>query len=325
MHLKVEYLLHPFEIIRAKKYANLFRSENYRNIVLNNPQKAIDLQWKAYYGHNMNWIEPRNLDEKIQWLSGLTDTTLWTKCSDKYEVKKYIEEKGLKNILIKTYGVWDNVDDIDYNSLPQKFVIKCTHDSGSTYIISNKDKELNIAELNKKLNRHLKEPFGYVSCEPHYLKIKPRIIAEELLEDPIGNIYSSSLIDYKIWCFNGKPYFGFICYNRHRESNGHIGVTYDIFDLNEWKPMRECLSEKYSHQNFKDIPEPSNLKQMITIAEKLSEDFPEVRVDLYNINGKIYFGELTFTSMCGRNEFYSPQTLIEMGSAIDLSNIKRIR
>lgn len=321
MKIKKSYFQHPIQTSLTKVLSEFFKTKRYRSLVANNPKRAIDFQWLCNYGKLFPWKNPKTLDEKIQWLSALTDTSMWTLCADKYEVRKFVEKKGYGDILIKNFGIWDKVEDINYDSLPNKFIIKCTHDSGSTYIVEKG--ETNLTAINERLKKHLVTPFGYLSCEPHYLKIKPRIVAEDFLKE--NTDISSSLIDYKIWCLNGKAYFGFICYDRHRETNGHIAVTYDVYRLNPWKPWRECLSKKYSCQNFKDIPEPKNLKRMISIAEDLAKGFPEVRLDFYNIDGRIYFGEMTFTSMCGRNEFYSDETLLKMGDAIDLSNIKTIR
>lgn len=318
------YLRHPIQTVRSKILSVFFKTKRYRDIVDSNPPKAIDLQWLYNYGKKFPWDNPRSLDEKTQWLSALTDTSLWTKYSDKFEVRQFIKDKGYSDILINNLGVWDKVKDINYDDLPNKFVIKCTHDSGSTYVVDKNTTDLN--ELNAKLDNHLSNRFGYISCEPHYLRIRPRIIAEQYLNDDIsGDFQSSSLVDYKIWCLSGRAYFGFICYDRHREDNGHIAVTYDVYRLDPWEPWRECLSPKYSRQSFKSVPKPKNLSKMIAIAEDLSKGFPEVRVDFYNIDGKIYFGEMTFTSMCGRNEFYSNKTLLDMGDKIDISNVERIR
>ena len=319
--MDISYFLHPFQTLRNKYYADLFRSEKFKQIVATDIKRALDLRFKASHGRKIDWDNPQTLDEKIMWLEGVTDTTEWSRLADKYEVRKYIEEKIGEENLTECYGVWDSVENIDYSSLPQKFVIKCTHDSGSTYIVKDKS-HTNLEELNANLKKHMK-PIGTSTCEVHYQNIKPRIIAEELLEDEENSKWSSSLIDYKIWCFNGKPFIGFICYDRFREPNGHISVTYDMFTLDPWEPKREYLSKKSA--NYKHIPRPDCLDEMLRIAKSLSEPFPQVRVDFYVIKGKPYFGELTFTSSNGINYFYSELGQKVMGEAIDLSNVKRIR
>ena len=319
MKERLSVLRKYYILFRNKCYATFFKSKQYRNIVQRNPKKAVDLMWQASCGHKFPWNNPQTLDEKITWLSIKSDTSMWSKCTDKYEVREYVEKKGLGEYLTKCYGVWDDVDCIDYDGLPNQFVIKCTHDSGSTYIVRDKSK-YDLKQLNTKLKRHLEKIQGYVSCEPHYLRIKPRIIAEELLGN--NNNISSSIIDYKIWCFNQKPYFALVCYDR--DVHKHTTIL-DVYNLNPWHSMREKLADSLQDQRFKDIPEPQNLEEMIDVAVRLSEGFPQVRVDLYNVNGKIYFSELTFTSCAGRHFTYSPQAQLEMGNAIDISQVKTIR
>ena len=145
-------------------------------------------------------------------------------------------------------------------------------------------------------------------------------MAEELLNN--DEVISSSIVDYKIWCFNQKPYFALVCYDR--DVHKHTTIL-DVYNLRPWHPMREKLADSLQNQHFKDIPKPDNLEEMIHVAVLLSEGFPQVRVDLYNIRGRILFGELTFTSCAGRHFTYSPQAQIEMGNAIDISGVKTIR
>jgi len=127
-------------------------------------------------------------------------------------------------------------------------------------------------------------------------------------------------VDYKIWCFGGEPYYAFVCYDRHREPDGHIAVVYDLYSIKPWKPIREGLSSMMKDQNFRDVPEPINLSEMLEISRKLSQGFPQVRIDLYHINGKIYFSEMTFTACSGINYFYSQETQLKMGQLIPLDN-----
>lgn len=296
----------------------MFRGYKFKKMVSTDPKRAMEYMWKAYNHTPFDWNHPKTLDEKITWLSIMTDTSLWTKCTDKYEVREFVKDKGLDKYLTKCYGVWENVESINYDELPNQFVIKCTHDSGSTYIVKDKA-NYDLQQLNERLKEHLQNIQGYSSCEPHYLNIKPRVMAEELLnEDSI----SSSIVDYKIWCFNEKPYFVLVCYDRDVQKHTTI---LDVYNLKPWHPMREKLAQSLQNQHFKIIPEPQNLDEMINVAVRLSEGFPQVRVDLYNVDGHIYFGEMTFTSCAGRHFTYSPQAQIEMGNAIDISGIKTIR
>lgn len=278
------------------------------------PKTALGREWKLQYGKKFNWNDPQTLNEKIVWLMANTDTSLWTKCADKIAVRDYVKDKGLGDILTHLYGTWTDARDIDFETLPNKFVIKCNHDCGSTHVIDKTqgfDKERLITDLNQRL----KMPFGYSSCEPHYTKIKPMILAEEYI--PLSeNVHSSSQIDYKFWCFNGTIHHCFIVYNR--QSDGHT-ANYDMYKLNPWRPCREGFPPKYQRQLFEDIPEPINLNRMIEIAQILSKGFPEVRVDLYNVNGRIYFGELTMSSAAGRMDYFSDAFQREMGGCIFIS------
>lgn len=311
-------------IKRSLEYRFLYKlinSKRYEKLVDEDRKKAIDIMWRLTYSKPFPWDNPQTLDEKITWLSGMSDTSKWTKYADKYEVRKYVEEQGLKDILTECYGVWTSVDEIDYDSLPHSFVIKCTHDSGSTVVVRDKD-TMDRNAVNAFLREKLKHRMGYLTCEPHYTSIKPRIMAEELIQfNPDG--FSKSLVDYKFWVFNGKAFWAFICYDREVGIDAGEGyhVVYDLFDLKTWQPTRQYISEKFRNVAFKDVPRPKNLDKMIEYAEKLSEGMPLVRVDFYNIDGKIYFGELTFTSNGGRNEFYTQEFQLLAGHAVDISNV----
>ena len=250
----------------------------------------------------------------------MTDTSIWSQLTDKYEVRKFIEKKGYKEILVDCYGVWNNIGEINFETLPNKFVIKCTHDSGSTHIIKDKSKA-NIVDICKDLQAKL-HPIGYTTCEPHYLSIQPRIIAEELLEERELKDLSTSMIDYKVWCFNGVPNVIFLCYDRHKDTNGHSVASYDIYDVKTWEVKREYLEKDFRPNSHTKFPRPPKLEDMIECATNISRGFPVVRVDFYCINNKIYFGEMTFTSAGANCYYFSNLGQRVMGQAIDLSNIK---
>ncbi len=314
-------LCHPLLEIRARYYANyVFNTEKYNRIIDTDRKKAIDMLWIYKFRKKFPWKNPVTLNEKITWLSGASDTSEWTRLADKFLVRKYVEERIGKSVLTELYGVWNNVDEIDFNSLPMSFAIKCTHDCGSTVIVKDKSK-VDVSEIKSFLRDHLKKKFGYATCEPHYTKITPRVIAEELLPEDCSD-FSSSLVDYKIWCINGKALFVFVCYDRHLESeeknvNDHYAI-FDLYDLPLWNPIRENLSDWYREVKFKDIPRPDNLDEMINYAENLAADFPQVRVDLYNVRGRIYFGELTFTSDGGLDDSYTQEFQEKIGKMIKL-------
>ena len=275
------------------------------------PSIALKRDWYLTYGTPLNLESPTTLNEKIQWLMLNSDISKWTQCADKYLVRDYVKEKGHEDILTQLYGVWEDVESIDYDTLPDKFVIKCNHDCESTHIV-DKRKGFDQDALNADLKKHLQTVFGYESCELHYTKIKPLVLAEEYI--PLtSNELSSSQIDYKIWCFNGKAHNIWVAFNRTHES-----VYVNSYDLN-WQVHPE---HSVFTNHFRDgkgmIPRPLNFDKMIQIAEDLADGFPEVRVDLYNVQGKIYFGEMTFTSGKGKMDYFSDVFQKEMGSLITI-------
>lgn len=273
------------------------------------------IEYRAITKRNLNLGNPQNLIEKIVWMQFHTDTSLWTICADKYSVRSYVEEKGLAHILPKLYGSWEKVVDINWDLLPQKFVMKTNNSCGQNLIVRNKH-ELDIDNAKIKLDKWLKERYGHQNAQLHYLRIKPRIIAEELLEDP-SLPKGTNLIDYKIVCINGEPESILVVSDRQ-----HNEYKVSFFDL-EWNNISEkALNKDSNHYGNISVPRPKNLETMIEYARILSAPFPQVRVDFYDINGKIYFGELTFTTGYGYRSFEYSEYL---GSKINLSKIKRIR
>jgi len=294
-----------------KKLKNQMGEQFYRFLVDNYPRKAIDRLWMRYYGHKMNWDNPQDINEKIQWLICYGDTSKWTDLADKYKVREYVKSKGLGELLPELYGVWDNADKIDYEALPNKFVLKCNHDSGSCHFI-DKSKGFNKEQINIELNKSLKKKYGYSDCEPHYNKIKPLIVAEQYLESTDED-FSFSLVDYKVWCFDGKPYSVWACYNRD-----HDGTDVNLYDL-DWNVHPECsVFTPYFRDGKNKVKRPEKLEEMLLAASKLSEGFPEVRVDFYIVEDKLYFGEMTFTCARGRMSFYTKEYLKELGDQVKL-------
>lgn len=256
---------------------------------------------------------PHDLNEKINYLKFYGDTSKWPMLSDKYAVRKYIESIGLGDILVKLYGKWDFVEDIDWDALPNRFVMKCNNGSGDVLICKDKS-QLDIKATKRYFNKMLHRHFGLASGEPHYALIKPCIIAEELLDSSTQPCKSSSLVDYKIWCFDGNPHSIWCCYNR-KQYHANVGV-YGL----DWQYHPEYSVFTHHYQEAKEqLPRPVCLDKMLTIARKLSMEFPEVRVDLYEVNGHVYFGEMTFTSQSGCMDYLSQQYLYETGSLIKLN------
>ena len=232
--------------------------------------------------------------------------------ADKYEVRKYVSERGFSDSLVKLYGKWDKVEDIDWNSLPNHFIIKTNNGSGDVIKCYNKntfDYQKSIKTLKKLL--HLK--FGYDMGEQQYAKIRPCIIAEELLDSNNQAFKSDSLIDYKFLSFNGNPTYIWVCFNRT-----HHSTDVAVYDL-EWHFHPE-FSVSTSHYKLctKPLPRPKALEEMLHMASVLSKGFPFVRVDLYEVGGKAYFGEMTFTPAAGFNTFFSNKFQMILGEKIIL-------
>lgn len=268
---------------------------------------------KRVFGREVNWKNPTSLIEKIYWLQLYTDTSLWTKCADKYRVRKYVKDKGSGETLNILYGKWNNAKEIDWNLLPEQFVLKTNNSCGKVILVKNK-KELNIPQTIKELNSWLDLKYGYRDAQFHYTKIEPCIIAEELFinkENP-----THSLVDYKIWCFHGKPECVLVVYNRTKEN-----YLLSLYDL-EWNNISKIgFNPNNKHVSGVDIPKPASFDQMIEHAKKLSKEFPEVRVDFYDVDGKAIFGEMTFTTGFG---YFSDEYYEHLGSKIDLSKVKKL-
>lgn len=276
------------------------------------PIRVAKLRY-MYIMHKWPHFEhPKDLNEKINYLKFYGDTSKWPMLTDKYAVRKYIESIGLGDTLVKLYGKWDSVEDIDWDSLPDKFVMKCNNGSGDVLICKDKAK-LDIEATKRYFDKMLHREFGVVSGEPHYALIKPCIIAEELLDASTQPCGSSSLVDYKIWCFNGNPHSVYCCYNR-KQYHANVGV----YDLNwQYHPEASIFTKHYIMGQ--QLPKPTCLDRMIEVAKKLSWGFPVLRVDLYEVNGHVYFGELTFTSQSGCMDYFSKKFLNETGALIKLN------
>lgn len=240
----------------------------------------IMLDYYLAMGKFPNLKHPHTYNEKMEWLKLHCKQDSYTKMVDKYEAKEYVADIIGQQYIIPTIGVWDNFDDIEFDKLPNQFVLKTTHDSGGVVIC--KDKEcFDRVSAKKKLTKSLKRNFYYMHREYPYKNVKPRIIAEKFMVDESG----TELKDYKFFCFDGKCRMLFVATDR-----GIGDVKFDFFDTGF-----NHLPFKQGHPNAnRAISRPAGFEEMIRLAEILSQNIPHVRVDFYDINGKIYFGELTF-------------------------------
>lgn len=280
--------------------------------ILGGGKILTSLIYLRYFKSFLNWWKPKTINEKINWLNFNSDTTLWTMLSDKLEVRNFVEKKGLKENLVKLYGYWYDPNEIDWSILPNKFVMKMNNGSGDILICKDKrliDKNKVIGYFTPLFHKQ----YDYTNGEPHYTKITPCLIAEELLDVSKQAMKSSSLIDYKIWCFNGNPDFVWVCFNRTPDR-----VDVGSYDL-QWNLHPEYGEEtNHYHLAEQKVPKPETLERMLDVARVLSEGIPQVRVDLYEVDGQVYFGEMTFTSAGGFMRFYSEKQLRSMGNKIVL-------
>lgn len=285
-------------------------------IVVHFPKTTVNLRYFWRFGHFPNLRHPRDLNEKILYLKLYSDTSQWTRLADKYAVREYVASCGLESILIPLYGVWEHAAEVPFDDLPQKFMLKANNGDGKgTNILVDKSNmtEAYRQQLYSKMEEWISQKnIGALSAEPHYKNIPPQIIAEKVLQKNDGE---TSMIDYKIWCFNGRPYSILVFYNRSRRL-----TNFGCYDLNWGYHPENQNSTKHYVVGSKLIPRPKYLEKMLKIASILSKPFPEVRVDLYEAEDKVWFGELTFTSLGGMMNYYTSEYLKELGKQVSLQN-----
>ena len=278
------------------------------------PKLSAKIAYKKAMHRTLDLDNPRDLIEKYMWMELNTDTSLWTLCADKYRMRSFVEEKGFGEYLPKLYGHWDNPDDIDFDELPDKFVLKANNGCGTVMIVRDKS-DINYAKTRKKLKQWLLHPYGYFGAQIHYLSIKPCIIAEELLEqDEAEKEFSPiSIADYKVWCFSGRPECILVVYNRTSRR-----YYLDLYDLN-WMKMDDKFNfNGHFGYNKSCITRPNCLNEMLEIATNLSKPFNEVRIDFYVTNGKPIIGELTFSTGAG---YFTQDYYNYLGDKIDISKV----
>lgn len=280
-------------------------------------EKFLKMMFKVKINRRLNLDNPRSFNEKMQWLKLNNRNYEYTMMVDKYLVREYIKEKIGDKYLIPLLGVWEKAEDIDFESLPEKFVLKCNHNSGMGLCICRDKKTFDKDEAIRKLNYALKQDYYLNSREWPYKNVKRRIIAEELLENCKDESDDSKnemdLPDYKFMCFNGKVKCSFVCSDRFSED----GLKVTFYDR-DWEKMN---FERHYPASKKKISKPVNYEKMIELAEILSKNIPFLRVDFYEVNNVIYFGELTFYPGGGFEEFtpYSADKML--GEWINLDKV----
>lgn len=240
--------------------------------------------YKKRMGDDLDWKDIKTYNEKIQWVKLFDNDPLKTTLSDKYLVRSWIENNIGEQYLIPLLGVWDNFDEINFEKLPDKFVLKTNNGSGTNLIVKDKN-HIDKNEAKRKFDRWMKTNFAFFGFEMHYKDIEPKIIAEKYIEDINGE-----LKDYKFLCFDGNVHFCWIDSNRFTD---HRRNVYNL----DWE-LQEWTQHKYKNTDH-PISKPDNFDLMVDLARRLCQGFSHVRVDLYNVNGKVYFGEMTFTNGSG--------------------------
>ena len=270
----------------------------------------ISYQYKYITHHKLDWKGLNRYTEKLQYLRLYVypKNDLVSKCAGRVGVREYVKEQGFDELLIKIYGVFDRFEDINFSKLPNQFVLKCSHGCAMNYICYDKSK-INYEELKKKFNKWLKTNYGKKTLELHYSKIKPQIIIEELMLEN-GKLPT----EYKIHVFNGKAK------NLYVVTSRGVDIRYNNYYI-DWTPFDGSQFNGWKKTDY-PLKKPSNFDEMVEVAEKLASKFPFVRVDLYNINGKIYFSEMTFTPAKGTLILDDDQCDFEMGKWLDISKYR---
>ena len=290
------YIQHPkvFKLVLLEHISPFLTTEAY-----------LKLRWRVRMGYPLNLDNPQTFNEKLQWLKINYRNPLYTTLVDKYAVKKYVEEKIGAEHVVPLIASWDSVNDIDWNALPNQFVVKCSHDCGGMVICKDKSK-LNIEEAKRKLRKCLKTNYYYKSREWPYRGVKPKIFCEAYMEDEHGE-----LRDYKWFCFDGVPKALFIASDRQKEGED---TKFDFYDT-EFNHLPFTNGHPNSTEH---IVKPEGFEKMKELAAKLSQGMPQVRIDFYDVNGHIYFGEFTFFHWGGMTPFKPKEWDYKFGSWIKL-------
>lgn len=274
------------------------------------PRYYVKKMYRQLFAKELDIDNPKTYNEWIQWAKFNSNTSRWAELSDKYLVRGYIKECGLDDMLVKLYGVWENPESISWDSLPDSFILKTNNGSGTNLIVRDKSK-LDIGEAKRTLKNWIQDVYGYRFAELHYLSIKPMIIAEELLDCNKQVVKTNSLIDYKFFCASGEPLCILAIWDRDKDS-----FKCAVYDIN-WTHLPNTIRYN-SHYRKPDklLPVPQTLDQMVAATRILAAGFPEVRVDLYEVDNKPLFGEMTFTSAGGFMDYFTDEFCLQLGNKI---------
>lgn len=294
----IEKITDPYSLISSLGVRGLF---NWMS-----DEKYLKMLWRLKFHKSLNLDNPQTFNEKLQWLKIHDRKPIYTTMADKYAVKKYVADKIGGKYIIPTLGVWESFEDINFDILPNQFVLKCTHDSGGIIIVKDKN-NFDKKSARKLLERNLIRNFYYCGREWPYKNVPPRIIAEKYMEDS----QDKELRDYKFYCFDGKVHALLLVTNRH----GKGKMYFDYFD----SEFSHLYLTNHWHSNAPVTPrKPYSFDTMIELAKILSTGIPHVRVDFYEMNGRVYFGEMTFYVNSGFLKIHPDDWEIEWGNLIRL-------
>lgn len=327
------------QLTRAEKFRTA-RTKLWRAFRLNfllqfvSDERYLKLLFWSRFGERLDLANPRSFSQKIQWLKLNDRQDLYTKLVDKYDVKAWVAEKVGASFVLPTLGVWDTFEQINFDALPEQFVLKCTHDSGGLAICKNKS-TFDFRAARKKINRSLSRNFYRSGREWPYLNVKPRVLAEVyfptwvskeaqangLVPDPTGptehdrSVLRNGVFDYKFYCFHGDPKFLYVSQGLHNHSTAEM-----IFLTLDWAPTGFVRPD---YGQFQEIPaKPSQFNQMVQLAKELSAGIPFVRVDLFEHHGAVYFSEMTFHPVSGMMPIKPETADLEIGQLLDLSEVE---
>ena len=265
----------------------------------------LHLRYKMYAGKKLHLRNPKRFNEKLQWLKLYNRRPEYVTMVDKVAVKEYVAEIIGEEYIIPTIGIWESVDDINFDSLPDRFVIKCNHNSGQGMYICTDKSKMDVEKVKRELRNGLAQDYYLVDREWPYKNVPRKIIAEEYIDDGSGK----GLNDYKVFNFNGEPCIIQVDFDRFTNHKKNLYTT-------DWKLCN--FSFNYPSHPEIEIPRPVNLDEMLRVAKVLAKNIPYVRTDFYSVNGKLYFGEITFFPASGYGKFIPDEYDVKFGSMITL-------
>ena len=277
-------------------------------------EAAIGRKYRRMFGRPLNWDNPQTYNEKIHVSKVYMPTPLKTRLADKYAVREWITEKIGSEYLIPLLGVYDSFDEIDFDALPDSFVIKCNHDSGSVTLVKDKSR-IDREYLRRKYEVHMRRNYAWMGFEMHYRDIKPRIVVEKYIEQLDGG-----LLDYKVHCFNGKPEFIQVIGDRDLRTHTGFQRNYNF----DWQNLGWILED---YPEFtRELECPKCLDELYRLAQTLCSDFEYVRVDFYALGDSVLFGEMTFAPANGTYRYrgtWTPELDSKLGSLWPFNNTAR--